>query len=81
MAIQSRIQSGGEEAPYMRHHDPYDNLPDVRDGLTSRERLVLRCLHELLQERGGRHVPTGTAIPATHLVAHLFIFTKHSVGG
>jgi aspartyl-tRNA(Asn)/glutamyl-tRNA(Gln) amidotransferase subunit A len=21
------------------------------------------------------------AIPATHLVAHLFIFTKHSVGG
>ncbi len=43
----------------MRHRDPYDDLPDVRDGLTHRERIVLQCLHELQQERGGRHVPTG----------------------
>jgi hypothetical protein len=40
--------------------DPYGDLPDMRDGLTSRERIVLQCLHELQQERGGRHVPTGT---------------------
>ena len=43
----------------MRHHDPYDDLPDVRDGLTHRERLVLRCLSALQKERGDRHVPTG----------------------
>jgi len=38
---------------------PYDDLPDVRDGLTHRERIVLQCLYELQQERGGRNVPTG----------------------
>jgi hypothetical protein len=43
----------------MPTHDLYDDLPDVRDGLTHRERIVLRCLHELQQDRGGRHVPTG----------------------
>ena len=36
-----------------------DYLPDVRDGLTHRERIVLQCLHALQQERGGRNVPTG----------------------
>ena len=39
--------------------DPHDGLPDVRDGLTSRERIVLQCLYALQHERGGRHVPTG----------------------
>jgi hypothetical protein len=39
--------------------DPRDYLPDVRDGLTHRERIVLQCLHDLQQERGGRNVPTG----------------------
>jgi len=28
----------------MPTHDPYDNIPDVRDGLTARERIVLQCL-------------------------------------
>ena len=42
----------------MPPHHPYDDLPDVRDGLTRRERIVLQCLYELQQERGGRHVPT-----------------------
>jgi hypothetical protein len=36
-----------------------DYLPDVRDGLTHRERVVLQCLHALQEERGGRNVPTG----------------------
>jgi hypothetical protein len=36
-----------------------DYLPYIRDGLTHRERIVLQCLHALLQARGGRHVPTG----------------------
>ncbi|MGC3979718.1 MAG: hypothetical protein QM808_00480 [Steroidobacteraceae bacterium] len=36
----------------------FDYLPDVRDGLTRRERVVLWVLHETQKERGGRNVPT-----------------------
>jgi hypothetical protein len=43
----------------VRKRTPGDDLPDVRDGLTRRERIVLQCLYDLQQERGGRHVPTG----------------------
>jgi hypothetical protein len=35
-----------------------DRLPDVRDGLTRVERIVLWQLHELQKERNGRDVPT-----------------------
>lgn len=38
--------------------DPRDYLPDVRDGLTRRERVVLYCLHQTQKELGGRNVPT-----------------------
>ena len=43
----------------MYNRDPHDDLPDIRDGLTRRERIVLWCLSELQKERGGRNVPTG----------------------
>jgi hypothetical protein len=43
----------------MHTYDPRAYLPDVRDGLTHRERIVLQCLADLQQERGGRNVPTG----------------------
>ncbi len=43
----------------MYNRDPRDDLPDVRDGLTHRERVVLWCLSALQKERGDRHVPTG----------------------
>ena len=43
----------------MHSRNPRDYLPDVKDGLTHRERIVLQCLHALQQERGDRHVPTG----------------------
>ena len=33
-------------------------LPDVRDGLTRTERVVLWTLQEVQKERGGRSVPT-----------------------
>jgi hypothetical protein len=33
-------------------------IPDVRDGLTHEERIVLHVLHETLRERAGRNVPT-----------------------
>ena len=35
-----------------------DILPDVRDGLTREERIVLYVLNETQKERGGREVPT-----------------------
>lgn len=34
------------------------NLPDVRDGLTRKERVILYCLHELQKELKGRSAPT-----------------------
>lgn len=36
----------------------YDRIPDVRDGLTRIERVVLYTLHEAEREFGERHVPT-----------------------
>jgi len=36
----------------------YSKIPDVRDGLTREERIVMYVLHETQQERGGRNVPT-----------------------
>ena len=36
----------------------YDKIPDVRDGLTRQERIVLMVLHQAQKERGGRNVPT-----------------------
>lgn len=33
-------------------------LPDVRDGLNRRQRVVLYCLREIQKERGDRYVPT-----------------------
>jgi hypothetical protein len=36
----------------------FDNLPDARDGLTRKERIVLTCIAKLQQARGGRSVPT-----------------------
>lgn len=36
----------------------WDDLPDVRDGLTRKERLVLWVLHETQNELRGRNVST-----------------------
>lgn len=35
-----------------------DNLPDVRYGLTRKERIVLFCLDQLQKERDGRNAPS-----------------------
>jgi hypothetical protein len=35
-----------------------ENLPDVRDGLTRKERIVLHCLLQLQRERDGCNAPT-----------------------
>ncbi|MCW8851676.1 MAG: hypothetical protein OQK44_03340 [Gammaproteobacteria bacterium] len=39
-------------------NDQLESLPDVRDGLTRKERIVLHCLHQLQRERDGRNAPT-----------------------
>ncbi len=39
-------------------HELEDVIPDVRDGLTRRERIVLWVLDETQKELGGRNVPT-----------------------
>ena len=36
----------------------FDRIPDVRDGLTRVERVVLYVLHEAQREFGERSVPT-----------------------
>ena len=42
----------------MRRKVRQAELPDVRDGLTRTERIVLTTLNQLTQERGGRGVPS-----------------------
>ena len=46
-----------------------DGIPDVRDGLTRKERIVLYCLDQLQKERNGRNVPT--AMLYGHVVEHV----------
>ncbi len=41
-----------------RSRRPEDRIPDVRDGLTREERVVLWVLSETQKELGGRNVPT-----------------------
>ena len=41
-----------------QYDDQFDDLPDVRDGLNRKERIVLYCLNELQTQRQGRNVPT-----------------------
>lgn len=44
----------------MKRDDRYDDLPDARDGLTRKERVVLWVLGETQKEWGDRNVPTAT---------------------
>lgn len=50
----------GALVPMTRRTQPsaFDDLPDVRDGLTRVERIVLYVLGETQRELGGRNVPT-----------------------
>ena len=42
----------------LESYTPVDLLPDVRDGLTRLERVVLWQIDVIQKERGGRNVPT-----------------------
>ena len=48
----------GRAADSGREPQRNDKIPDVRDGLTREERIVLYVLHETQKERGDRNVPT-----------------------
>jgi hypothetical protein len=52
----------------------YEALPDVRDGLTRLERVILYVLHEAQTEFGGRHVPT--ALLYGRVVEHIDVSTQ-----
>jgi len=51
-----------------------DRIPDVRDGLTRRERIVLGVLHGIQKERGDRNVPT--AMVWGRVCEHFYISTE-----
>ena len=38
--------------------DNFNDIPDIRDGLTRKERVVLYCIDKIQKERGGRNAPT-----------------------
>lgn len=42
----------------MDQREILNNIPDVRDGLTRIERIILHVLNETQRERGGRSVPS-----------------------
>ena len=63
----------------MPPRDSYDDLPDVRDGLTHRERIVLQCLDALQKERGGRHVPTGMLYGSVVEYIDMSVEEMHSI--
>lgn len=46
------MAASDQRSPYL------DHMPDVRDGLSRRERVVLHLLHEAQKQRGDRNVPT-----------------------
>lgn len=56
---------------------PPNRLPDVRDGLTRIERVILVELHKAQQERGGRNVPT--AMLYGRVVEHVNISEREFV--
>jgi hypothetical protein len=64
-SVLARSEGSGK---FVRHNSPmtlhgktmpgFSKLPDVRDGLTREERVVLYVLSQTQKERGDRNVPT-----------------------
>ena len=42
----------------MNYSSLFDDLPDARDGLNRKERIILYCLKQAQEEMHGRNVPT-----------------------
>jgi hypothetical protein len=58
MRTVTRMQPADEPQPVDKTPPWYDEMADVRDGLSRRERIVLYVLHQTQKERGDRDVPT-----------------------
>jgi hypothetical protein len=57
--IQEHVDKGYDHAGLnLTPTSDFDNLSDVRDGLSRKERIVLYCIDQIQKERGGRDVPT-----------------------
>lgn len=55
----------------MMSMDENCHLPDVRDGLSRKERIIMHCLNEIQTELGGRNV--ATAMLYGRVVEHINI--------
>ena len=69
----------------MRRSNPCEELPDVRDGLTRVQRVVLSVLRDTQRELGGRSVPTamlyGRVVEQLPIsVAELQAVLRHLIG-
>jgi len=53
-----RAEASPFPRPQYGRRSALDNLPDVRDGLNRKERIILFTLHEAQKERRGRYVST-----------------------
>ena len=57
--VAQRSSANVKAVKYGRRDDSWEsNIPDVRDGLTRKERVVLWVLRETQKELRGRNVPT-----------------------
>ncbi len=52
-----RLRASSHQEPPPERHD-YDRIPDVRDGLTRVERVVLHVMWTTQKELGDRNVPS-----------------------
>lgn len=56
----------------------HEDMPDVRDGLNWRERIVLYVLHQTQKERDDRNVPT--AMLWGRVCEHFYISPEELLG-
>ena len=70
--------------PFARR-PPLDDIPDVRDGLTRVERVILYQLHEAQKEFGDRYVPSallyGRVVEHVNIDPHEFQRILARLGG
>lgn len=59
--------------------DDWNGLPDVRDGLTREERIVLYCLRQIERELGGRNVPTSMLYGRVLEYINISVFELQSI--
>jgi hypothetical protein len=56
--LPTQLDFPGKGCYFFSMWEHLEKIPDVRDGLTREERVVLYVLNETQKERGDRNVPT-----------------------